>query len=108
VRDHRDRSSEGRLYALAAAFALTAVLVSVQSETGTQVHQRLKELRPWASGGGVAVVGGGDAPNRDDLVRVSRLRAGSNPVEMQTARRTLAASGYACMALVTEVVTVSA
>jgi hypothetical protein len=53
------------------------------------------------------VSGGGDA-NRDDLVESSTL-SGSNPVEMQivTLAVLLAASGYACMALVTEVVTVS-
>jgi hypothetical protein len=98
-------------YALASAFALTAVLVSVQSaRPGTQV-QRLKELRPWAGGGGDLVSGGGEAPNRDDLVReLEMLKAGTNPVEIQivTLCVLLAASGYACMALVAEVVTVSA
>jgi hypothetical protein len=91
-------------YALLAALSLTAVLVAVQSaRPGSQV-QRMKELMEY--GGGGSVTGGGlDVPqNKELLMELETLQAEGNPLQTQiiTLCILLAASGYACMALVGE------
>lgn len=94
-------------YGLAAAFALTAVLVALQTARPGDQVQRMKELGEWkkeAKREGV-VTGGG--PNRQDLLlELERLQSEGSPVEMQIVVLCvlLAASAYACVALGTEVV----
>lgn len=89
-------------YALAGAFALTAVLVALQTmRPGLQV-QRVKELRAMRVGAGAVVGGGDDTPNRVDLMKeLQILQAAGSPVEMQIIALCvlLATSAYACGAL---------